>query len=67
MADYSTQIAAIEEAIAAGAKRVTFMSGGTRREVEYHSLSDMLNALDRLKMAQSRAPAVTFGAFRMGR
>lgn len=53
MADYTAQIAAIEAAIASGAKRVTFMSGGTRREVEYHSLKDMMDVLDRLRAAQT--------------
>lgn len=62
MADYSTQIAAIEEAIAAGAKRVTFMSGGTRREVEYHSLKDMMDAIDRLKAMQKPRSRVTLVA-----
>ncbi len=43
------RIAALEEALAQGAKRVIFHSGGTRREVEYHSLSDMREELARLK------------------
>lgn len=65
--DNSAQIAALREAIAMGARRVVFTSGGTRREVEYDSLKSMLDAIDRLSAQQSRSPRVTYGAFRMGR
>ncbi|MCM2434141.1 phage head-tail joining protein [Agrobacterium rosae] len=53
MALIDDQISALEEAIAMGAKKVTFHSGGTRREVEYHSLKDMREALANLKSRQS--------------
>lgn len=62
MADYSAQIAALEEALASGAKRITFMSGGTRREVEYHSLKDMMDALDRFKAMQKPRSRITLVA-----
>ncbi len=62
MADYTAQIAALEQAIATGAKRITFMSGGTRREVEYHSLKDMMDALDRLKASRSPRSRITLAA-----
>ncbi|MET0170914.1 hypothetical protein CPJ18_01900 [Agrobacterium rosae] len=53
MALIDDQISALEEAVAMGAKKVTFHSGGTRREVEYHSLKDMREALANLKSRQS--------------
>ncbi|KIQ02226.1 hypothetical protein RU07_12325 [Agrobacterium tumefaciens] len=53
MALIDDQISALEEAVAMGAKKVTFHSGGTRREVEYHSLKDMREALASLKSRQS--------------
>jgi endonuclease IV len=64
--DNSEQIAALRAAIATGARRVVFHSGGTRREVEYHSLKDMREALTALEQQQNPRPAMTFGAFRMG-
>lgn len=65
--DNSEQIAALREAIATGAKRIVFTSGGTRREVEYESLKAMLDAIDRLSAQQNRRPSMTFAGFRMGR
>lgn len=53
MALIDDQISALEEAVAMGAKKVTFHSGGTRREVEYHSLKEMREALAALKSRQS--------------
>lgn len=53
MALIDDQISALEEAVAMGAKKITFHSGGTRREVEYHSLKDMRDALAALKSRQS--------------
>ena len=53
MALIDDQISALEEAVAMGAKKVTFHSGGTRREVEYHSLKDMRETLANLKSRQS--------------
>ncbi|MFT0892945.1 phage head-tail joining protein [Pseudochelatococcus sp. G4_1912] len=55
MSSIDDRIAALTEAIAMGAKRVTFHSGGTRREVEYHSLKEMQDLLDRLKAEQALA------------
>ena len=49
MASIDDQIAALEDAILTGAKKVVFHSGGTRREVEYHSLKDMREALADLR------------------
>lgn len=49
MASIDDQIAALEDAILTGAKKVVFHSGGTRREVEYHSLKDMREALAELR------------------
>lgn len=65
--DNSEQIAALRAAIADGARRVVFHSGGTRREVEYHTLKDMIAALDRLVEAQNPRPAMTYAGFRLGR
>jgi len=49
LASIDDQIAALEDAILTGAKKVVFHSGGTRREVEYHSLKDMREALADLR------------------
>ena len=45
MTEIEAQIAAIREAMASGAKRIVFTSGGTRREIEYQSLRDMRDQL----------------------
>ncbi len=59
MATKDEQIAALEDAIAMGARKVVFHSGGTRREVEYHSLKEMRDALSALKASRSaRAPII---------
>lgn len=42
MAWTSSDLAALEAAIKLGAKRVTYGEGTTRKEVEYHSLEEML-------------------------
>ena len=63
MPDYSAQIAAIEDALAQGAKRVLFRSGGTQREVEYHSVGDMLKAIEWMRAQQSPRSNVTLAAF----
>lgn len=63
MADYSAQIAAIEAAIAQGAKRILFRSGGTQREIEYPSMADMIKALEWLKAQGSTKSRVTLAAF----
>lgn len=45
MTEIEAQIAAIREAMASGAKRIVFTSGGTRREIEYQSFKDMREQL----------------------
>ncbi len=64
--DYSpdeieSRIAGLEEAIASGARRVTFMSAGTRREVEYNSLTDIMRALEywKAKRPAAERPSLT--------
>jgi hypothetical protein len=47
--EIQARIAALDEAIASGAKRIVFYSSGSRREIEYNSLNDMLRALAYLK------------------
>jgi endonuclease IV len=64
--DNSEQIAALRAAIATGARRIVFHSGGTRREVEYHSLKDMREALTWLEGQQEPKPAVSYLAFSKG-
>lgn len=56
------QIAALEAAIAQGAKRVMFQSGGTRREIEYHSLSEMIDLVKYLKSTQGGRRKITLAA-----
>lgn len=59
MATKDDQITALEDAIAMGARKVVFHSGGTRREVEYYSLKEMREALAALKASRStRAPII---------
>ncbi len=62
MALIDDQITALEEAVAMGAKKVTFHSGGTRREVEYHSLKEMREALAALKSRQSGGSRMVLAA-----
>lgn len=61
--DNSEQIAALRAAIASGSRKVIFRSGGTHREIEYHSLTEMLNALDRLRAEQSSKSRIVWAAF----
>lgn len=65
--DNSEQIAALRAAISTGSRRIVFHSGGTRREVEYHSLKEMREALQWLEGQHNPRPAMTFAAFRIGR
>ena len=62
MATTDDQIAALEDAIAMGARKVIFHSGGTRREVEYHSLKDMREALAALKSTRSCGSRTIYAA-----
>lgn len=66
--DNSLLIAALREAIADGARKVVIQSAGARREIEYHSLKDMREALQWLEAQQNpTAATMTFAAFRTGR
>lgn len=65
--DNSEQIAALRAAIATGSRRIVFHSGGTRREVEYHSLKDMREALQWLEGQQNPRSSFSKLAFRIGR
>lgn len=65
--DNSELIAALREALLTGARKVVFHTGGTRREVEYHSLKDVREALQWLEQQQNPTPAMTFVAFRTRR
>lgn len=62
MAFPDEQIAALEEAIAMGARKVVFHSGGTRREVEYHSLKEMQQVLASLKASRSGGSRIILAA-----
>jgi hypothetical protein len=62
MADIDDEIAALSDALAQGAKKIVFHSGGTRREVEYHSLKDMSDRLAALQAKKSGAPRITLAA-----
>lgn len=63
------QIAAIEEAIASGAKRVRFRSNGVEKEVEYPSFDQMKKAVEylELKKAKAEAPLPRVGLAMFGR
>ena len=63
MANLDTQIANLEDAIAQGTKRVVFISGGSRREVEYHSLKEMREALAALQAKKSGRSRIVLAAF----
>lgn len=62
MASIDDQIAALEDAILTGAKKVVFHSGGTRREVEYHSLKDMREALADLRSRKQGGSRIILAA-----
>lgn len=57
------RIAALEEAIASGVRRVVTQSNGVRTEVEYQSLDQMERALDRLKAQQGKGPRIILAGF----
>ena len=63
MAEIDDEIAAIKAAIAQGARKVVFRSGGTHREVEYHSLKDMRDYLSSLEAKNGTRRRVTLAAF----
>lgn len=62
MAIIDDQIAALEEAVAMGARKVIFHSGGTRREIEYQSLESLQQALARLKSNKSGGSRIILAA-----
>ena len=61
--DIDEQIAALEEAIGSGVRKVVTQSNGVRTEIEYQSLEAMQTALDRLKSRQSKAPRMILAGF----
>lgn len=65
--DNSEQIAALREALLAGARRIVIHSAGARREIEYHSLKDMRETLQWLEQQQNPTASMTFVAFRTRR
>jgi hypothetical protein len=63
MATNDELIAALTDAIAQGARKVIFRSGGTHREIEYHSLKDMRDALAALQAQTPGRRRITLAAF----
>ena len=57
------QIAALEEAIGSGVRRVVTQSNGVRTEIEYQSLDAMQTALANLKARQSKTPRTILAGF----
>lgn len=57
-----SKIEALEEAIESGARKITFRSGGTLREVEYRNMAEMISALARLQAKKSPPRRVTLVA-----
>lgn len=62
MATTESQIAALEEAIGSGSKKITFRSGGTLREIEYRSQKEMIDALSFLKNKSKTPRRVTLAS-----
>lgn len=63
MASLDDQIAALTDAIAKGVRRVVFHSGGTRREVEYHTLKEMREALAVLEAKRAPRSRIILASF----
>lgn len=57
------QIAALEEAIGSGVRRVVTQSNGVRTEIEYQSLDAMQSALANLKARQSKTSRTILAGF----
>ncbi|MCO5153372.1 MULTISPECIES: phage head-tail joining protein [unclassified Shinella] len=57
------QIAALRTAIGSGERKIVFHSGGTRREIEYHSLKDMREALAALEAQKSGGSRIILAGF----
>lgn len=55
MATIDERIAALEEAISQGARRVMMQTPAGRQEVEYHSMKEMRDALASLKAEKAGA------------
>jgi hypothetical protein len=63
MASIDEQIAALQDAIADGVKKVVIHSAGARREIEYHSLKDMREALAALQAQKTAGSRIILAAF----
>ena len=65
MAFSQSDVTTLEQAIATGAKSVRFADG---RMVEYHSLKELMTALDLVKSALAGAdvPRVSYANFTLG-
>lgn len=57
------RIAALEEAIGSGVRRVVTQSNGVRTEIEYQSMADMRAALADLKAQQNSRPRTFLAGF----
>jgi hypothetical protein len=66
MSEINDRIAALESALSKGVRRVLFREGGTHREVEYFSLSEMRKELNKLKRERVGSSGRTYAAFRSG-
>lgn len=57
------QIASLEEAIAAGVRKIVTQSQGVRTEIEYQSSAEMDRALARLRARKAGGPRTILVAF----
>ncbi|MFP9138707.1 phage head-tail joining protein [Devosia sp. XGJD_8] len=57
------QIASLEEAIAAGVRKIVTQSQGVRTEIEYQSTDQMERALAKLKARKAGGPRTNLVAF----
>ena len=57
------KIAALEEAIASGVRKVVTQSNGVRTEIEYQSTDQMERALAKLKAQQNKGPRIILAGF----
>lgn len=63
MSEIEENIASLRTALAQGAKRVLFRSGGTQREVEYNSMAEMREYLASLEAKTGVRRKVTLASF----
>ncbi len=61
--DIDERIAALEEAIGSGVRKIVTQTNGVRTEIEYQSMSEMQQALDRLVAQRSRKSRVILAGF----